>query len=239
MMKFVQAISVHGEVASSARSNLPRLAMSRETRDYGQTSSWYNKGWVPSKSTYSGWSKRATRGYQTNCDRDDRRHEWDESTSRGSTQAKGVPPETWAAAEVEIVDERDMNQGMAASNNAAGSGTATTTLDFVGDDATQKDAIMRRLRELHRLLNSRKGSLSATHKKNAEANDKAYDLNQKTIQALDALAADYIAFEATMANVISEHEAGDAIHTAAASWRARTGPEGSGPTAGRSGLFMR
>ena len=52
--------------------------------------------------------------------------------------------------------------------------------------------------------------------KNAEANDKAYDLNQKTIQALDALASDCIAFEATTANVTSEHEAGDAIHTAAA-----------------------
>ena len=57
---------------------------------------------------------------------------------------------------------------------------------------------MRRLVEFHRLLISRKGSLSAAYKKNAEANDKAYDLNQKTIQALDSLAADYIAVEATM-----------------------------------------
>ena len=70
--------------------------------------------------------------------------------------------------------------------------------------------------ELHRVLNSRKGSLSATYKKNVEANDKAYDLNQKTLQALDALVADYIAFDATMANVTSQHEAGYAIHTAAA-----------------------
>ena len=75
---------------------------------------------------------------------------------------------------------------------------------------------MRRLVEFHRLLISRKGSLSAAYKKNAEANDKAYDLNQKTIQALDSLAADYIAVEATMENVTGEHEAGDAIHTAAA-----------------------
>ena len=65
-------------------------------------------------------------------------------------------------------------------------------------------------------MNSRKGSLSATYKKNAEANDKAYDLNQKTIQALDALAEDYLVSEATMANVTSEHEAGDAIHAASA-----------------------
>ena len=52
--------------------------------------------------------------------------------------------------------------------------------------------------------------------KNAEANDKAYDPTQITIQALDALAADCVAFEATTANVTSEHEAGDAIHAAAA-----------------------
>ena len=66
----------------------------------------------------------------------------------------------------------------------------------MGDTATEKDAIIRRLGELHRMLNSRKGSLCATYKKNAEANDKAYDLNQKTAQALDALATD---------NVTSEH----------------------------------
>ena len=105
---------------------------------------------------------------------------------------------------------------MAATNNAAGSGAATATLDPVGDAATEEDAILQRLGELHRLLNSRKGSLSATYKKNAEANDKAFDLNQKTIQALDALAEDYVAFEATMASVTSEHEAGDAIHAMAA-----------------------
>ena len=105
-------------------------------------------------------------------------------------------PETSAAADVEIVDERDKNQGMAAANNAAGSGADTATLVLVGDAATEKDAILQRLGELHRLLNSRKGSLSATYMKNAEANDKACDLNQKTIQALDSLAEDYVVFEA-------------------------------------------
>ena len=127
----------------------------------------------------------------------------------------GETPETSAAADVEIVDERDKNQGMASANNAAGSGAATATLDPVGDAATEKDAILRRLGGTP-LLNSRKGSLSATYKKNPEANDKAYDLNQKNIQALDALAEDYVVFEATMANFTSEHEAGDAIHAAAA-----------------------
>ena len=44
-------------------------------------------------------------------------------------------------------------------------------------------------------------SLNATYWRNAEANDKAHDLNQKSVQALDALAKQYVDFEVTMANV--------------------------------------
>ena len=72
----------------------------------------------------------------------------------------------------------------------------------------------RRLGELHRLLDSRKGSLNATYRKNAEANDKAYDLNQKSMQALDALAKEYVDFEVTVANVTHEQEARDTLHAA-------------------------
>ena len=203
MVGFAQAISVHGKVVRLINTNLLRFAMSRYTRDNGQASSWFYRGWAPStkhqtKNTYSGWSKRATRGYQSDYDYDDRSREWEESTPSGSTKTREVEPETWAAAEVEIVDERDKNQGKTGTNNAAGSATANTTLDSAGDTATEKDAFRRRLEELHRLLNSRKGSLSATFKKNAEANDRAYDLDQKTIQALDALAVEYAAFETTM-----------------------------------------
>ena len=82
MMRYAQAISFRGKVVPSAQHNLLRLAISHCTCDYGQTSSWYAKGWAPSKSTYSGWSKRATRGYQANYDLDDRRHEWDDHASR-------------------------------------------------------------------------------------------------------------------------------------------------------------
>ena len=114
------------------------------------------------------------------------------------------------------MDERDKNQGVASANNAAGSGADTATLLPVGDAATERVAILWRLGELHRLLNSRKGSLSATYKRMPKRMTRPYDLNQKTIQALDALASECIAFEATTANVTSEHEAGDAIHTAAA-----------------------
>ena len=65
--------------------------------------------------------------------------------------------------------------------------------------------------ELHRLLNNRKGGLSAS-KKNAEANDRAHDMNQKTIQAPDALAEEYSAFKASMKKVTSEHEEGNVLH---------------------------
>ena len=74
---------------------------------------------------------------------------------------------------------------------------------------------MRRLGELHRCLNSRKTRPQCTCKKSTAANDEAYDFNQKSIQALDALAAECVAFEATMANVTSEHQAGHALHAAA------------------------
>ena len=75
--------------------------------------------------------------------------------------------------------------------------------------ATEKDAVRSRLGELHRLLNDRKGSLSATYKKNAEANNRAYDRNLKTIQALDTLVEEYGVFEATMKKVTFEHEEED------------------------------
>ena len=55
--------------------------MSRYTRDFGKSSSWYTKGWAPFKNTHSGWSKNVTRGYYS--------HEWDEDASRGSTQTRG------------------------------------------------------------------------------------------------------------------------------------------------------
>ena len=49
-------------------------------------------------------------------------------------------------------------QWMARTSDAVGSKTANTTGNSVGGAAAEKDAILRRLGELHRLLNSRKGS---------------------------------------------------------------------------------
>ena len=66
----------------------------------------------------------------------------------------------------------------------------------------------KRMWELHRHLNNRKESLSATYKKNTEANTKVYDLNQKTMQAVDVLAEDYEILQETTKNVTYETEEG-------------------------------
>ena len=156
--------------------------------------------------TSSGWSKRASRGYYN--------HGWNEDASRGSPSASGAQPETWADVEVEIVDEQDRSQGRAATTEATDRKAADATGSSTGGAATDKEAVKRRLSELHRLLNSRKVSFNATYRKNAEANDKACDLNQKSVHALDALAKEYVDFEVTMANVTHEQEAGDTLHVA-------------------------
>ena len=73
----------------------------------------------------------------------------------------------------------------------------------------------RRLWKLHRLLNNRKGSLSSTYKKNTEASTRVHDLNQKTMQALGALAEEYEIFEETMQKVMHETEDGDRLSAVA------------------------
>ena len=112
------------------------------------------------------------------------------------------------------MDERDRSQGKAATTDATDKKAADATGSSGGDAATEKEAVKRRLGELHRLPNSRKGSLNATCRKHAEANYKACDLNQKSIQALDALANEYVDFEVTMANVTHEQQAGDTLYVA-------------------------
>ena len=69
--------------------------------------------------------------------------------------------------------------------------------------------------ELQRLFNNRKGSPSATYKKNAKANTKACDLNQNTMQALDTLAEEYEIFEETVKKVTLETEEGDKLFAVA------------------------
>ena len=75
-------------------------------------------------------------------------------------------------AEVEVVESRDWNHGVGVTQ-------ASVACDSTLALATEKDAERSRLGELHRLLNCRKGSLSATYEKNADANNSAYDMNPK------------------------------------------------------------
>ena len=56
---------------------------------------------------------------------------------------QGVQPETWADAEVEMVDERDKNQRKAATNDAAGSTTANNTGNSAGEQGCHDAAIGR------------------------------------------------------------------------------------------------
>ena len=102
---------------------------------------------------------------------------------RGPTKDNEAATEVATVAEVEVVDSRDRNHGRAVTDNAVGVMQASTICDSTMTLATEKDAVRSRLGERHRLLNNRKGSLRATYHENAEANDRACDINQKTIQA--------------------------------------------------------
>ena len=64
---------------------------------------------------------------------------------------------------------------------------------------------------LRSVLSSKKGSLSATYNKNTEADTKVYDLNQKTMLALDRLADAYSTFEETWAKMEHETVEGDVL----------------------------
>ena len=76
------------------------------------------------------------------------------STPSGSDKTKGVQPESWADAE-----SRSW-MSVTNTNDATGRKAANSTRNSTGDACTEKKATMRRLGELHRLLNSRKGSLT-------------------------------------------------------------------------------
>ena len=87
-----QAISALGKSCFVCSTLSAHLAMPQYTRDYGKSSSWYAERWAPHANTYSGWSKRASRGFYN--------HRWNEDASQGSPW--GTPPETWDDAEVEL-----------------------------------------------------------------------------------------------------------------------------------------
>ena len=159
--------------------------MSKYTTDYGQGSSWYNRNWTaPAKpltnDSCSGWSKRGTRGYPSEYD--GWSHHWEESKPSDSTKNSERTTETGNGAEEEIVESRDRNPGVCRHGKCSGN-RAGIQGDTAVAIATEKDTVQSRLGEHYRLLNSRNGSLSATYQKNADANTRADDLNQKVMQA--------------------------------------------------------
>ena len=113
---------------------------------------------------FSQWSKSATRGYKS--------HEWDEDVSRGSTQTRGYNPRPGPM--------RKSRLWMNVTRTRAGPlRTMPWAVRRQTPPGTLRETLLQRRMprcgdwgELHRLLNSRKGSLNATHKKNTDANDK-------------------------------------------------------------------
>ena len=76
------------------------ILISRYTRESGHSAtSWYDKGWSPStnkhqttKSSYSGWSKRSTRGNPSECE--GRHSYWDDGEAQDSANdTEGVAME--------------------------------------------------------------------------------------------------------------------------------------------------
>ena len=154
-----------------------------------------------------------------------------------SRTVRGVS-EVVAVTEVEVVENRDKNHGPTAADNAASTAPAHTTWDSAAAPATEKEVLG--WEELHRLLINRQGSLSATYKKIAEANDKAYDMNQKTVQALYTLAEECSILEVTMKKkVMFEYEEGDVLYAVVleVSDEHERAQKDQDPCAGRTGLL--
>ena len=141
----------------------PSSAMSQYTREYGRTSSWYDKEWAPSskhnaRNNFSGWSKRGTRGNPAEFE--GRFRQSDEGRHRESACGHGADVEV----EVEVLGDRDKRHGC--------DGTREMLWRFrwrpqlaTPHLSTSADMIRTKLWELQRLLNNRKGSLSATYEK--------------------------------------------------------------------------
>ena len=103
--------------------------------------------------------------------------------------------ETDVEVEVEVLEGRDKSQGCDGARDVVEVPQASKGSNSAHADATHADMVRTKLWERQRLLKNRKESHSATRGKIAEANTRVYDLNQKTMQALDTLAEKYEAFE--------------------------------------------
>ena len=185
--------------------------MSRYTRDSEHTStSWYSSGWSPStnkhqtnKSSYSGWSKRCTRGNPSEYE--GRHSYWDDGEAQDSANdTEGVAVEgkekthrKEKETEEDGVIVRDTNENASEQERAKDSWQQKETVG-IAPSPQQSER-----------------SLSCTYKKNNDANAKVYDLNQKTMQALDALAEEYEIFKETLKKVTHDTQEGDMLFSVA------------------------
>ena len=132
------------------------------------------------KSSCSGWSRWGTRGNP--AEYEGRYSHWDEGRSHDS--AKDT--------EGDAAEGQDKNRGDAGTENGGEAAPAPKENANELVNVTDVETPHKKQRELQRLMNHRKGSLSSTNKKIAEANTKAYDLNQKTMQSLGTLAEEFL-----------------------------------------------
>ena len=165
------------------------------------------------KNSYSGWSKRGTRGYPSEYD--GWSHHWEEGKPSDSTKDSERTAEIGNGAEVEIVESRDRNQGCAGTEFAAGTTQASKASDVAVASATKKDTYGRGWENSIACRTTERVALALLIKRTPGVN-RAYDLNQRKMQALDTLAEEYEAFEVTMKKVACEHEEGDVLFAMAA-----------------------
>ena len=140
------------------------------------------------KNSYSGWSKRCTRGYPS--DYDGWSHQWEDSKPSDATKDNEGAAEVENEVEVDVVESRDRNLGCADAENAAGIAQVSKACDSAKANAAEKDTSSP--------PHQPKGKSQRNKKKNADANTKACNLNHKNMQALDTLAEEYEAFEVCM-----------------------------------------
>ena len=148
-------------------------------RPLGTTGTGLHPRSITRRTVTRGGASGGTRGHPSEYD--DQSHQWEDHKASGPAKENEGVPEAVVVADVEVEDNRDKHLGRTTADGVTHTASAHSASSAAA--ATEKEATRTRLGELHRLLKNRKGSLSATYKKNAEANDRANDMNKRTIQA--------------------------------------------------------
>ena len=151
---------------------VPYSNMSRYTWEYGQASSWYNRDWAPPAKQHTKISCGPL-GYCSDCD--DRSRQWEDSMPSDSTKDNKEVAEVVTVAEVTGITDVPLGKILWASRRHP------------------RPVIPHWRLQRRRILNDRgwgnftpQQSKGKSHRNNA--NNRAYDMNHQTIQALDTLA---------------------------------------------------